>query len=158
MALLKSVGRSSNRQQFLLLNLADAGPPVKVRSSLPNSAISPQVTPPDSFLCSQIDHGAGHRWWTSHVVMSYNYRMRQEFDAVYENGLLRPLVPLNIPNHERVSLTVESTSGNDWLDHDALQLAEAEGDPTISLEEVRRRLATIPGSFAESVIAERGEY
>ena len=84
--------------------------------------------------------------------------MRQEFDAVYENGLLRPLVPLNFPDHERVSVTVESISGNDWLDHDALQLAEAEGDPTISLEEVRRRLATIPGSLAESVIAERGEY
>jgi predicted DNA-binding antitoxin AbrB/MazE fold protein len=84
--------------------------------------------------------------------------MRQEFDAVYENGLLRPLVPLNIPDHERVSVAVEFARGDDWLDHDALRLAEAEGDPTVSLDEVRRGLATIPGSLAKSVIAERGEY
>jgi hypothetical protein len=90
--------------------------------------------------------------------------MRQEFDAIYENGLLRPLVPLNIPDQERVSVTVDvcvtvdTVSGDDWLDRDALQLANAEGDPTVSLEDVRRRLQAIPGSFAESIIAERGEY
>jgi predicted DNA-binding antitoxin AbrB/MazE fold protein len=84
--------------------------------------------------------------------------MKQEFDAIYENGLLRPLVPLSLPDHERVSVIVESVGGDDWLDQDALRLADAEGDSAISLEDVRRRLATIPGSFAESVIAERGEY
>ncbi|MEX2092297.1 MAG: antitoxin family protein [Pirellulales bacterium] len=84
--------------------------------------------------------------------------MRQEFDAIYENGLLRPLVPLNIPDLERVSVTVETDSVEDWMDRDALRLAEAEGDSTISLDDVRRGLATIPGSLAESVISERGEY
>jgi predicted DNA-binding antitoxin AbrB/MazE fold protein len=84
--------------------------------------------------------------------------MRQEFDAVYENGLLRPLVPLNIPDQERVSVTVETSIGNEWLDRDALRFAEAEGDSTIALEEVRRGLATIPGSIAETVITDRGEY
>jgi predicted DNA-binding antitoxin AbrB/MazE fold protein len=84
--------------------------------------------------------------------------MTQEFDAIYENGLLRPLVPLNIPDQQRVSVTVETAGGDGWLDRDAVQLAEAEGDPTISLEDVRRRLASIPGTFAESIIEERGEY
>jgi predicted DNA-binding antitoxin AbrB/MazE fold protein len=84
--------------------------------------------------------------------------MRQEFDAIYENGLLRPLVPLNIPDQERVSVTVETDNCDDWLDRDALRLADAEGDPTVSLQDVRRRLQAIPGNFAESIIAERGEY
>ena len=84
--------------------------------------------------------------------------MRQEFDAIYENGLLRPLVPLNIPDRERVSVTVDTANSDIWLDYDAQRLADAEGDPTVSLQDVRRRLQVIPGSFAESIIADRGEY
>jgi predicted DNA-binding antitoxin AbrB/MazE fold protein len=87
--------------------------------------------------------------------------MRQQVNAIYENGVLQPLEPLNLPNRQRVSITVESAetaNDEDWLDHDAMRMAEAEGDPTISLEEVRKALSSIPGSLAETVIAERGEY
>ena len=84
--------------------------------------------------------------------------MEQQFDAIYENGQFRPLVPLDIPNHQRVSITVTTGSYDDLLDRDAMRLAEAEGDPTIPLEEVRRRLASISGSLSDTVIAERGEY
>jgi predicted DNA-binding antitoxin AbrB/MazE fold protein len=84
--------------------------------------------------------------------------MKQRIDAIYENGVLQPLEPLNLPEHERVSITVESANDEDWLDHDAMRMAEAEGDPSIPLEAVRKALASIPGSLAETVIAERGEY
>jgi predicted DNA-binding antitoxin AbrB/MazE fold protein len=84
--------------------------------------------------------------------------MKQRVDAVYENGLLRPLEPLNFSDHERVSVTVESGGGEDWLDHDVVEWARQEGDPTISLEEVRHRLAKLSGSLSDLVIAERGEY
>jgi predicted DNA-binding antitoxin AbrB/MazE fold protein len=84
--------------------------------------------------------------------------MRQKIDAMYENGLLRPLEPLNLPDRERVSVTVESGGGDDWLDHDALEWAKKEGDPTISLDDVRQRLARLNGSLSDLVIAERGEY
>jgi len=84
--------------------------------------------------------------------------MRQKFDAVYENGLLRPLEPLHLPDHERVSVTVESGSVDDWLDHDAVEWAKQEGDPSISLEDLRSRLTKLNGSLSELVINERGEY
>jgi predicted DNA-binding antitoxin AbrB/MazE fold protein len=84
--------------------------------------------------------------------------MRQKIDAVYENGLLRPLGPLELSDQERVSLTVESGSDEHWLDMDALAWARQEGDPTISLDDVRRCLAKIQGSLSDVVTAERGEY
>jgi hypothetical protein len=84
--------------------------------------------------------------------------MKQTFDAIVENGLLRPLEPLHVPNNQRVSVTVGSAATESWLDEDATQWALQEGDPTISLEDVRRRLAKSDGSLSEAVIAQRGEY
>lgn len=84
--------------------------------------------------------------------------MKHEIDAIYENGQFRPLVPLDLPEHHRVVLTVESGVADDWLDREVMEWASAEGDPSISLEEVRQRLAAIKGSLADTVISERGEY
>jgi predicted DNA-binding antitoxin AbrB/MazE fold protein len=84
--------------------------------------------------------------------------MIQKIDALYENGLLRPLEPLNLPDQQRVSVTVESGADDDWLDHDALAWAKEEGDPSISLADVRQRLSKCMGSLSDVVIAERGEY
>lgn len=72
--------------------------------------------------------------------------------------MLHPLEPLNLPDRERVSVTVETANDEDWLHRDAMALAEAEGDATISLEKVRQSLASIPGALADTVIANRGEY
>jgi predicted DNA-binding antitoxin AbrB/MazE fold protein len=33
--------------------------------------------------------------------------MSQFVDAIYENGILRPLTPLALPEHSRVALTVQ---------------------------------------------------
>lgn len=84
--------------------------------------------------------------------------MKQEIDAIYENGLFRPLEPLSLPDQQRVVLTVESGADQDWLDQEAVAWATSEGDPSIPLEEVRKRLARIEGSLADVVISERGEY
>jgi predicted DNA-binding antitoxin AbrB/MazE fold protein len=84
--------------------------------------------------------------------------MRQSIDAIYENGVLRPLVPLDLAEREQVSVIVESGGGEEWLDQEALAWASEEGDPTVSLEDVRRRLAKVKGSLSDVVIAERGEY
>lgn len=84
--------------------------------------------------------------------------MRQKIDAIYEDGLLKPIDPLNLSDHERVSITVESGAGDDWLDQDAVEWARQEGDPSIPLDEVRRRLSALKGSLSDVVIAERGEY
>jgi predicted DNA-binding antitoxin AbrB/MazE fold protein len=35
--------------------------------------------------------------------------MNQQFDAIYDNGVFRPLVPLSLPNHAHVKLTISDS-------------------------------------------------
>jgi hypothetical protein len=37
--------------------------------------------------------------------------MSQEIDAIYEDGVLRPLEPVNLREHEQVRLSIEQASG-----------------------------------------------
>jgi predicted DNA-binding antitoxin AbrB/MazE fold protein len=82
-----------------------------------------------------------------------------QFDAVYENGVLRPLTPVQLPEHERLSVIVRGAADTlaDALDWQAYELAAAEGDDSISLEEVQRAMSKIEGSMADVVSAEREE-
>ena len=43
------------------------------------------------------------------------------------------------------------------LDHEFLAYCDAEADDSVSLEDVRKALAKIPGSLADDVRAERDE-
>ena len=87
--------------------------------------------------------------------------MPMQVDAVYQDGILRPLQPLDLAENERVVVTItqeETGAGLDQLDADFVQglrrrLAGAE--PAPGLEEVRRRLSKIPGSTTADFIAER---
>ena len=36
--------------------------------------------------------------------------MVRQFDAIYEQGVLRPLEPLTLPEHQRVRLTIEESA------------------------------------------------
>jgi predicted DNA-binding antitoxin AbrB/MazE fold protein len=83
--------------------------------------------------------------------------MIERIEAIYEGGVFRPLTPLPLADRERVQLIVKSDQ-EDWLDADAHCIAEREAEPELSLEEIRAELAQIPGTWAEDVIAERGEY
>jgi predicted DNA-binding antitoxin AbrB/MazE fold protein len=83
-------------------------------------------------------------------------------DAVYENGVLRPLKPLDLREHERVLVSVEKTAvpgrsnlAVEYIEKIKRKLQDAE--PAPGIEEVRRRLAKIPGSMAADIIAERGD-
>jgi predicted DNA-binding antitoxin AbrB/MazE fold protein len=84
-----------------------------------------------------------------------------EVDAVYQNGILRPLQPLDLAENERVvvSITQEaSDAGLGQLDADFIQVLRrrlAGALPAPGLEEVRRRLSKIPGSMTADFIAER---
>jgi predicted DNA-binding antitoxin AbrB/MazE fold protein len=88
--------------------------------------------------------------------------MIQQVEAVYENGVLRPLAPITLNESQRVRITIDGLdSGLDLIDTELLERARAEVSamkdlPTI--EQVRALLSTIPGSVADAVIAERGEY
>jgi predicted DNA-binding antitoxin AbrB/MazE fold protein len=86
-------------------------------------------------------------------------RTSRQFDAVYENGVLRPLNPVDLPEHERLSVIVNRPADPlaDVLDWDAHEMAATEGDESISLEDVQAALSKIPGSMADVVSAERDE-
>jgi predicted DNA-binding antitoxin AbrB/MazE fold protein len=92
--------------------------------------------------------------------------MTQEFQAIYQSGVLRPLQPLPLAESEQVTITVRSlrqpssasSAENDWLDDTILTECPANDDPEISLEKIRREFRSICGSLGDVVIAERGEY
>ena len=85
--------------------------------------------------------------------------MPKTFEAVYENGLLRPLESLRLAERQRVSLTIDETpaptTDDDLLDQDLLSILEAEELPEVTLEQVRAALAKVPGSMTEDFVAER---
>jgi predicted DNA-binding antitoxin AbrB/MazE fold protein len=84
-----------------------------------------------------------------------------EVDAVYQNGILKPLQPLNLAENERVvvSITQEANgAGLGQLDADFVQDLRrrlANAPPAPGVEEVRRRLSKIPGSMTADFIADR---
>jgi predicted DNA-binding antitoxin AbrB/MazE fold protein len=88
--------------------------------------------------------------------------MRREVEAVYENGVLRPLEPLLLNESQRVRIVVsELTPAERLLDQTVLAEAKVEVammqfKPTI--EEVRAALSPIRGCLSEVVIDEREDY
>ena len=88
--------------------------------------------------------------------------MTQEIEAIYEDGVFRPLQAVSLAESQTVKIIVSTNSaaesGRDW---DLLERAKAEvsSTPDIpSIEKVRAMLAHIPGSLSRDVISERGDY
>ncbi len=85
--------------------------------------------------------------------------MTLRVEAIYRDGVLRPLVPVDLTESQHVTLLITNTaSGPSQLDTELVERARAEvaamlHPPTI--EEVRRVLSKIPGSLVDDVIAER---
>jgi predicted DNA-binding antitoxin AbrB/MazE fold protein len=87
--------------------------------------------------------------------------MPLQFDAVYENGVLRPLQPLDLKEHEHVLVSVVQDAARDRSGHSVEYIEKIkkelqDAQPAPGIEEVRRRLAKIPGSMAAEIVAERG--
>ena len=87
--------------------------------------------------------------------------MIEHFEAVYENGLLRPLQALDWPDQQHVTLTVAPPRADEALDglvdEEAHAAAALEADGSISLQQVHEIMAKIPGSMAEFVSMLRDE-
>lgn len=78
--------------------------------------------------------------------------MNGAVEAIYENGVLRPLRPLDLAENERVTIEIsQASSGPGYAD------TEDENDLR-AIGELRRRTAVITDSMAEAIIAGRGEY
>lgn len=91
--------------------------------------------------------------------------MSERIDAIFENGVFRPEVPVNIPNGERVSLDVERqpmadddlADVQDLLDHEYIRKCQQNAGPAPSLEEVRKALSAFKGSISDLISQERDE-
>lgn len=85
--------------------------------------------------------------------------MHQTVEAIYDDGVLRPLEKLSLRPKQRVRLRIEEgpNAADDIEDKTFVTYCLAEGDPNITLEEVRQALAVIPGSLTEACSAERDE-
>lgn len=86
--------------------------------------------------------------------------MTKQVEAVYENGVLRPLEPLSLEEHQRVTVTVSAEEDSLASIIDLAFVARVrkeveEMDYIPSLEEVRKILSKIPGSLSEDIRAER---
>jgi len=87
--------------------------------------------------------------------------MSHTVEAIYEHGVLRPLTPVALAESQRVKIIIADPSGRSQRDVAVVERARAEAGKLTSaptIEEVRSALASIPGSLAGDVIAERGEY
>ena len=86
--------------------------------------------------------------------------MSKQIEAIYENGVLRPLVPLSLDEHQRVMITIadDSVEEEDLFDPAFTRWCAEQSHNAPSLEEVRQALSKIQGSMADIVIAERDEH
>jgi predicted DNA-binding antitoxin AbrB/MazE fold protein len=98
--------------------------------------------------------------------------MLEVVTAVYENGLLRPLTPLNLQEHQNVRLQILPEEPADEVERILYRLVEAglmrpptqnPPPPDPVSEERRRELADILGQapgkpLSEIIIEERGEW
>ena len=86
--------------------------------------------------------------------------MNRTIEAIYENGVLRPLEPLDLEEQEQVSISIIEDADEDiedWLDYECLETYAEYAENPPSLEEVRKSLASIEGSMTADFIAERDE-
>jgi predicted DNA-binding antitoxin AbrB/MazE fold protein len=114
-----------------------------------------------------------YRGWPKSIAARYNRDVPAEgakkerlvqpdwmqFEAIYENGVLRPLTAVDLPERQLLSVIVSQPVQGlaEVLDWDAHDQAAREGDEQVSLEDVQRGLSKIPGSMAEAVLSQRDE-
>ncbi len=92
--------------------------------------------------------------------------MNQRIDAIFENGVFRPEVPVQIANGQRVLLNVEPKGAlidelrdiGDLLDLEFMEECRRNGACAPTLEDARSMLGGLAGSLAERISAERDEH
>jgi predicted DNA-binding antitoxin AbrB/MazE fold protein len=91
--------------------------------------------------------------------------MSQRIEAIFDNGVFRPDGPVNIPEGQRVSLTIDSASASgdelnelrELLDADFMEFCRQHAASAPSLKEVSKLLNGFDGSLAGRIVQERDE-
>ncbi len=78
--------------------------------------------------------------------------------AVFESGMLRPLAPLDLNEHEQVDIAiVRAATAVEESDESYVPIIAADADATVTHEQVQQALAKIPGSLVEDFACHRDE-
>lgn len=84
--------------------------------------------------------------------------MVRKFQAVYEGGVLRPVEPLRLDEHQLVDVVIlDDITAAEELPFEALERFAALADASVSLQSVRQALSKIPGSLDADFRAERDD-
>ncbi len=87
--------------------------------------------------------------------------MRKQVEAIYENGVLRPLEPLTLDEHQRVTVTIAEAPADSlgaYLDHEYLETVRKEVErveQVPSRNQILEITSKDPEPWSEAVIAER---
>jgi predicted DNA-binding antitoxin AbrB/MazE fold protein len=84
--------------------------------------------------------------------------MLNDVEAIYENGVFRPLTPVALPEQEQVTLTVVRAADADWLDTEFMDACASDADVGVTLDQVRASLAKICGSMDVAIDDDRGDH
>jgi predicted DNA-binding antitoxin AbrB/MazE fold protein len=87
--------------------------------------------------------------------------MGRKLDVIYENGVFRPLEPVDVPDHQRMTITIPEASTvpaeEAWVDMQYERWATTQVKEEVSLEAVRQMLSKILGSLTTDLLVERAE-
>jgi len=84
--------------------------------------------------------------------------LKQQVEAIYENGVLRPLKPLELADQQRVRITIENGDPlADLVDTEYEEWCALESKDAPSLEQARKILSKISGSLSDVIISERDQ-
>jgi predicted DNA-binding antitoxin AbrB/MazE fold protein len=82
--------------------------------------------------------------------------MGKQINAIYEKGVLRPLEPVDLEEHQQYSIDVVRAEGDEpVLDEEFIESCAPEDGQEVTIEEVRQALSSIPGSLSDDIRAER---
>ena len=82
--------------------------------------------------------------------------MAKQIEAIYENGVLRPLGVVDLEERQLYQLVVIRTDDDEpALDEAFIASCAPENGQDVSIEEVRQALSAIPGSLSDAIRAER---
>jgi predicted DNA-binding antitoxin AbrB/MazE fold protein len=87
--------------------------------------------------------------------------MGKQLDIIYENGVFHPLEPVDVPEHQRMTITIfevaMAPAEEELLDTEYERWAATQVKEDVSLEVVRQVLSKIPGSLTADFLAEPAE-
>lgn len=68
--------------------------------------------------------------------------MTKRLEAIYENGVLRPLQPVDLQEHQRVTVTLSALE-EDWLDIEFMESCAVEAQEHVPLERIHQILQSL---------------